>query len=336
MAMTDPFVANGFTATSLSMAINIVPNMYGRVNEMGLMPNRGVATRTIIVEEKNGVLTLLPTQPVGAPGTVGSVGKRKIRSFVIPHIPHDDVVLPEEVQGIRSFGSENSLMAITELINDKLATMANKHDITLEHLRMGALKGIILDADGSTLYNLYTEFGITAKTVNFALATGTTDIRAKCLEVKRHIEDNLLGESMRYVHCLCSAEFYDSLTNHANVKTAFQYFQQRQNLSGDFRTNFEFAGVIFEEYRGVASDAAGNTRRFIASGEAHFFPMGTNNTFATFNAPADFNEAANTIGMARYAKMEPRKFGRGWDIHTQSNPLPMCARPGLLVKGTSS
>ncbi|MGD7215362.1 major capsid protein, partial [Ralstonia pseudosolanacearum] len=32
------------------------------------------------------------------------------------------------------------------------------------------------------------------------------------------------------------------------------------------------------------------------------------------------------------AKQEPRQFGRGTDVHTQSNPLPMCLRPGVLVK----
>ena len=46
--------------------------------------------------------------------------------------------------------------------------------ITLEHLRMGALKGVILDADGSTLYDLYQEFEITPKVVNFALTTAST------------------------------------------------------------------------------------------------------------------------------------------------------------------
>ncbi|HNN17418.1 MAG TPA: major capsid protein, partial [Giesbergeria sp.] len=35
-----------------------------------------------------------------------------------------------------------------------------------------------------------------------------------------------------------------------------------------------------------------------------------------------------------YAKQEPRKFDRGTDLHTQSNPLPMCHRPGVLVKLT--
>ena len=52
-------------------------------------------------------------------------------------------------------------------------------------------------------------------------------------------------------------------------------------------------------------------------------------------APADFNETVNTLGQPLYAKQEPRKFERGTDLHTQSNPLPMCHRPGVLVKLTA-
>ena len=59
-------------------------------------------------------------------------------------------------------------------------------------------------------------------------------------------------------------------------------------------------------------------------------------TFATYFAPADFNETVNTLGQALYAKQEPRKFERGTDLHTQSNPLPMCHRPGVLVKLTAT
>ena len=40
----------------------------------------------------------------------------------------------------------------------------------------------------------------------------------------------------------------------------------------------------------------------------------------------------NTIGQPLYAKQEPRKLDRGTDLHTQSNPLPMCHRPGVLIK----
>jgi hypothetical protein len=97
--------------------------------------------------------------PPGSPSTVGKRGKRNLRSFVVPHIPHDDVVLPEEVQGIRAFGSETETVA--GVIARHLETMRNKHAITLEHLRMGALKGVILDADGSELVDLFDAFEIT-------------------------------------------------------------------------------------------------------------------------------------------------------------------------------
>jgi len=336
MPMLNPFATDAFHMVALTAALNKLPNLYGRLEQLNLMPAEGVRTRTLILEEMNGVLNLLPTRPVGAPATLGAQAKRKLRSFVIPHIPHEDVVLPEEVQGLRAFGSDNQLEALANLIAAKLQTMRNKHAITLEHLRMGALKGVILDADGSVLYDLYSEFGITPKSVNFALTTNTTEVLTKILEVKRHIEDNLKGEFMTGVMCLCSQGFYDALTTHPKVKEAFLYFQRSQQLGNDYRTGFSFGGVTFEEYRGQATDAAGNVRKFIADDEAHFFPLGTANTFRTYFAPADFNETANTLGLPLYAKQEPRKFDRGTDLHTQSNPLPICLRPEVLVKGTKA
>ena len=149
--MLNPFANDAFELVALTTAINKLPNTFGRVQQLNLMPEEGVRTRTIIIEEMNGVLNLLPTMPVGAPGTLGTHGKRKVRSFVIPHIPHDDVVLPEEVQGIRAFGSENELEALSNLMAKKLQVMRQKHSLTLEYLRMGALKGVILDADGSVI-----------------------------------------------------------------------------------------------------------------------------------------------------------------------------------------
>ena len=64
--------------------------------------------------------------------------------------------------------------------------------------------------------------------------------------------------------------------------------------------------------------------------------MGTVDTFGTYLAPADFNETVNTLGLSLYAKQAPRPFDRGTDLHTQSNPLPMCHRPGVLIKLTAA
>ena len=96
--MQNPFENPGFSMASLTAAINLLPNRYGRLEQLNLFPAKPVRTRQIIVEEYAGRLNLLPTRAPGSPGTVGERGKRNLRSFVIPHIPHDDVVLPEEVQ----------------------------------------------------------------------------------------------------------------------------------------------------------------------------------------------------------------------------------------------
>lgn len=340
--MQNPFHNPAFSMASMTAAINLIPNRYGRMEELNLFPPKPVRTRQIIVEEQNGVLNLLPTLPPGSPGTVGTRAKRKVRSFVIPHIPHDDVVLPEEVQGLRAFGSETEMESIAGVMARHLQTMRNKHAITLEHLRMGALKGVILDADGSVIYDLYREFEITRKEINFKLGktvnnewvSSDTEVRNLCVEVLGYLEQSLLGEYMNGVHCLCSPEFFAALISHNKVKEAYANYQQGVMLINDVRAGFTFGGITFSEYRGQATDAHGITRRFIAAGEAHCFPLGTIDTFGTYFAPADFNETANTLGQTIYAKQEPRKFDRGTDLHTQSNPLPMCHRPGVLVKLT--
>jgi hypothetical protein len=334
--MNNPFNSPAFHMSALTAAINIIPNRYGRMESMGLFPPKPVRTRQIIVEERNGVLNLLPTLPPGAPGTVGTRGKRSVRSFVIPHIPHDDVVLPEEVQGIRAFGSETEMETVAGVMARHLETMRNKHSITLEHLRMGALKGVILDADGSVIYDLFDEFGISPSTISFDLGNVNSNVKKKSLDVLRHLEENLRGEFMTGVRVLCSPEFFDAFTEHAKVKDAYALWQQGAMQINDMRAGFTFAGLTFEEYRGQAMDANGVSRRFIAAGEAHAFPLGTIDTFSTYFAPADFNETANTLGQALYAKQEPRKFERGTDLHTQSNPLPMCHRPGVLIKLTAA
>jgi len=337
--MNNPFANPAFSMAALTAAINILPNRYGRLEELNLMPEKPVRQRQIVVEEMNGVLNLLPTLPPGSPGTVGLRGKRKLRSFVVPHIPHDDVVLPEEVQGIRAFGSETEIESVAAVVARHLETMRNKHAITLEHLRMGALKGVILDADGSVLVDLFDAFEIEQTTIDFPFSNDKADVKGACIALLAAIEENLKGEFSTGVHVLCSQEFFAALTHHPTVKTAYANWQNGLVLINDVRKGFTFGGVTFEEYRGKAVHAVGEktlVRRFIAAGEAHAFPLGTIDTFGTYFAPADFNETVNTLGQPLYAKQEPRKFDRGTDLHTQSNPLPMCHRPGVLVKLTAA
>lgn len=334
--IVNPFDVGGFDLVTLTNGINILPNNYGLLKSKNLFRTEGVTTRQIGIEEMHGVLNLLNTQPIGGPAPKSKSGKRKMRSFTIPHIPLADMIMPSEYQGVREFGGTGS-ETLTNVMTKHLQNMRNKHAITLEYLRMGALKGIILDADNSTIYNLYTEFGITQKLVDFALDTSTTDVAAKCREVLRHIEDNLKGEVMSGVECLCSSTFFDALIGHDNVEKFWLNHAKAVELTGggrDPRKGFSFGGIIFIEYRATADDPDGNTRKFITDDEAHFYPVGTMDTFVNYFAPADTIHTVNTPGKELYASQELGKHGKYVDLHTESNPLPMCRRPGLLVKGT--
>lgn len=333
--MLDIFNSSAFSTVELTDAINVVPNSFGRLQQLNVFPGQGVRVRTIAVERKNGVLNLIPTAQVGGPAAKGAVGKRDLRDFRTFHIPYEETVLAEEVQGVRAFGSESQLRGVQDLVNEKLMVAREKHAITLEHLRWGALKGIILDADGSTLLNLFTEFGISQETQNFALTTATTDVAAKVRALKRYMELNAAGQVMGGVHVMCSSGFFESFIQHPEVEKFYLAFNNAgRTLDQDYRGGFPFQGVVFEEHNGSATDIDGNVRNFVTANEAIAFPVNAPGLMKTYFAPADFMETVNTPGLEVYAKQERMKFDRGVEIHTQSNPLPLCLRPQLLVKLT--
>ena len=334
MPTLDIFSNSAFSLTSLTDAINKVPFVPGRLGQLGIFDESGVSTTSVMIEEREGSLSLIETSPRGAPATQNLHNKRKARSLVVPHIALEDTVLADEVQNVRAFGTENALEGVQNVVNLRLAEMARKHDATLEHLRIGAIKGQVLDADGtSVLYDLFGEFGVTQHTeIDFDLDNATPAkgaVRKKCHDVIRKVEDELGAAPYTYVHAFCSATFFDDLVSHPEVEEAYRRYQESAFLrAGLVRKSFEYAGITFEEYRGKVGSVD-----FIADGKAYFFPVGVPGLFRQYNAPADFVETANTIGLPRYAKQAvDQEFGRWVKLHTQSNPLPICTRPKALIK----
>lgn len=321
----NPFSA--FSVRDINAAINLIPNQYGLLGDKNLLPARPVYDKNVNIDMQNNVLSILPIQQRGAPASQAKHGGRSILSFVVPQISHDFHVMPDDILGVRRFG-DKAPEALATLMTDRMTEARRKHDITLEWMRMSALKGLVVDHAGETLYNLYTEFGITKKTINFALGTAGTNVLGKCLELARHIEDNLLGDRMTGIEVLVSPEFFDALVDHPKVKEAYANYQEAANrLGGDMRSGFVFGGITFREYR-----ARVGSTRFIAEGKGHAYPLGTGATFATFAAPGDFNSAVGSPGQLFYASTKVKDHDRGYEVHTQANPLPLCMRPGVLVE----
>lgn len=317
-----------FTLTTLTAAVNKLPANPGKVGAMGIFAEKGIATTSVMIDEMEGRLVLVPDTSRNIDGQAMRGGKRTRRTFTTAHLPLTAQLLPADLQNMTAFGSETATDQQAKIINDKLTALKNSIEATREYHRIGALRGKILDADGTTvLYDLFKEFGVTKKSIDVAFTTASTDIRKACMEAKRFAEGKLGGVMVTGFRALCGKDYFDALTGHANVKKVFEGWQAAQDrLGGDVRSGFVFGGIEFMEY-----DVTVSGQKFIPDDVAQVFPIGAG-AFAMYNAPANYNETVNTVGQAYYAKSEPRRFGKGWDIEVQANPLALCLYPEALVE----
>lgn len=335
MSVLDVFSGNAFNVTSLTDAINKIPHKPGRVGEMGLFSNKGVTSRSVILEERDGVLQLLVSKPYGAPADVSRKRDRRARNFVVPHFPLDDTVLAEEVQGIRAFGSQSETEGVVQVVSDKIGVMRQSHEATLEWLRLGAIKGVVFDGDTTTvLHNLYNEFGVDKQAdQDWDMHTAATEQAPKCTAAIRLIEEALGGTPYDHIHCLMGDNVWDKFVVNTSVKTAYERWSGGQDgqpgafLRSDMRKGFPFGGIYFENYRGKIASTS-----FVDTNEGRLFPVGAPGLFQTINAPADYMETVNTVGLPFYAKQERMAFDRGISINTQSNPLNICTQPRTLIR----
>ena len=330
MNLLDIFSQDAFSMATLTATINNVPHKPGRIGELGLFTDAGINTTTLSVESRDGALQLLPTRERGAPATQARGNKRTLRDFRVTHIPHDSTILADEVQNVRAFGSNSALEGIQTVVNQRLTDIRTNHEVTLEHLRLGAIKGQILDADGSVIYDLFHEFGVAQQAHEFVFSDDNLDVRDACVKVRRKVDEALGGTLYTGLHAFCGAEFYDELVGHASVKESYQRYQAGAMLRNDFRDGFYYCNTLWEEYLGQVEGVP-----FIAADEAYLFPIGSN-IFRTWFGPADFVETANQIGLPLYAKQRPLDFDKGIQLHTQSNPLPLCLKPRAVIKCTLS
>jgi len=332
MPSLDIFNDDAFSMVSLTKAINTGDHLPQRLAELGLFSEEGITTTSAMIEQKGETLSLVPAGTRGSPANATAGDKAKLIPFPTVHLPDRATILADTVQNLRAFGSETDAETVQTVVNGRLAKMRRKIDATIEYHRMGAIKGQVLDADGtSVLLDLYTSFGVSQQTHSMVLGTTTTKVRQKIVAAKRLAEAALGAQMYRGMRGLCSAAFFDAFVEHGAVEAAFDRFQNGEMLRNDPRNGFYFGGVYWEEYRGSVGGVD-----FIDSGEAYLVPEGVPDMFVTHYAPADYMETVNTIGLPYYAKQEAMRLNKGVEIEAQSNPLCLNTRPRAVIKLTAA
>lgn len=338
MSVLDVFNSDAFGTVQMTSAVNLLPYAPGRVGKMGIFKPEPISTTTVGLERQENTVSLITSTPRGVTNTKGVERSRNVKKFSVPHFDHGDVVLADDIQNVREFGTENRLKGVASEVNNKLAQLRQDHEVTHEFIRLGALKGSIIDGDGTTvLLNLFTEFGISQTVVDFALNSASTDVNGKCAAVLRAIQTALGAMPFTDVIGICGDGFYDALASHAVVREGFKYQNDATSKhlietqgQGYVAPRFRFGGITWENYRGKIGDTD-----FVGDKACHFVVVGAPGLYRQYHAPAPYVEAVNTMGKVVYAKQERMKFDRGIEIATNSNFLALCTRPGALVKATT-
>jgi len=335
MSLVNVFRSSLFQMTELTAAINERETPPQRFAELGIFRERSVRTTSVFIEKKGNTLRLVPTAARGAPGTPMHVNLRNGKEFRLSHIPVTDQVLADEVQDVRAFGSESDLVGIQQVRDEKLENMADSLDNTEEYHRLGAVQGVVLDADGSVIYDFFDEFGVAEPpTVHFDLgaawaeADGTV-IRKKIGGMKNDMRRALKNTSMiTGVHALCGEGFFSDIANHPEVVRTYMNQAAANDLRGsDALDIFRYGGVTWEQYPGYGDVE-------VPDDEVRFIPLGVKDLFQSYYGPAPWFSAVNRLGLPRYTMASLDKTGeKQIDLESQSNALHICTRPEVLFKG---
>jgi hypothetical protein len=88
----------------------------------------------------------------------------------------DDVVTPQDIQGVRAFDVADAADPLATVMERKLTRMRVKHAQTREYMEVNALRGIVKDGAGTTLYNFFTEFSLAQLSTDFVLGIAATGL----------------------------------------------------------------------------------------------------------------------------------------------------------------
>lgn len=325
--MLNVFESDLFSFTSLTGAVNKLPEKPGELGQWLPWNSQGVNTVSIVVEFRDGQLSVIPTAARGSVGKAAKRDPRYARSFLVPHYPHYDAILATEVQGVRQFGSQDAMETVETKRGEKLARMQANHEVTWEFARAGAIGGVLYDADGDTIYDWHVEFGVTRNTHDIALGNAATRVVAELVDAKRKSEIELGAMLANGYKLICGAEIFKDITTHATVEKAFDRWQESAFLRADNRKGFMIADDV--EVLSYHKSKVGDVD-FIQPDEAYLCPVA--DIYQTRFAPADTLEAANTIGLPLYTMGEPMPFGRGIDLCTESNHINYVERPRSIVR----
>jgi hypothetical protein len=334
MAGMDIFKADAFSMAGMLAAIENVDHKPQFLGSLDLFSSEPQRLRTVMIESRDNVLRLIPTSPIGAPLTPQTRDKARIVNLNTVRLAKEDALRADEIQGIRQFGTESELVQVQAEVARRLQKLHDDLELTWEHHRLGAVQGILLDADGSPIVNYFDAFGV-AEPAEVVFDFDTIAVGALRTKIETEIVRPIVRAAKgafttgARIQALVGDDFWDALIAHEEVRTTYlNYVAAAELREGTAFGTFRFAGVDWVNYRGTDD----GTTVAIDASEAKFFPVGAPGIFQVAWGPAEFLDVANQPGVPVRPMVLPDPSGRNAyvNIEVYSYPLFVVTRPLTL------
>ena len=331
MATMDIFEGDAFTIIELTRALETIPYKPAILSGSNIFSSRGVRTRSVMIESRDGTLALIPFSERGSAYESQIPERREMRAFVCRQFKKQDVLWASEIQSVRDFGSETAVQQVQAEVAHKLRRLRQDAEFTFEYHLLNGIQGLVKDPkDHATVVNYFTEFNITpADEIDFDLdntSPGSGALRKRCQALIESVEESMggLAAGAVQVRAECGSAFFADLVAHKEVRETYLNTAAAADLRGRVADEVSFGGITFRRYRG------GNGFG-VPTDKAFFYPEGIEGLFEIYHAPADTFETVNTLGLPLYARMIPDRDRDEWvRLEIESNPLPICTRPQVL------
>lgn len=341
MANMDIFSDDAFGQVQMTRALEKIPYVPNLLETLGLFTPNYIRTEKVEVEKIDGVLSVIQTSERGAPLKVGTDARRDIRDFRTRRIAKSDILRASAIQNVRAFGSESEFKQVQDEVMKKNLKLRTEVNLTKERMRLGAIQGIVLDADDTVIINWATAWGISLPTeIDFDLdnaSPASGALAKKCTEVIRGMQRAAKGAWMpgTYAAALVGDTFFDQLIAHPDYRA---YKLANPTTAEDLAKTMTwnevyFGGIRWINYRGTDD----NSTVAVPATKAKFFPMNAPAVFEVAYSPLETLDMANTPGQEIYSLTVPdRDRNMFVNVEVYSYPLFMCKYPEMLYSAKNT
>lgn len=284
---------------------------------------KGVLGSTVNIPIKKGAGIVLESVSPNAEHLIHDEGDTYMLTVTLPRFPLESVISASDMNEIKALdGTTDQAQALSQKIGELVQEHKDSFMTTIEFMSVGALFGKVMDGKGNVLF----EFSSGAAQKTF---TNTKSIIQSLNEIDDALVEEL-GTEVGYT-ILASRSFISGVAARATTEELFAQGQAKWINEGEKRI-LEVHGKKFIPYTAKYKNANGQTKSFIADNEAIVTPDSPE-VYKLFYGRANHTQALNKAPVLFFTAMpEELPKGRGYSIVSETRPLPVCVRPGALIK----